>query len=464
MAKVLKALAYLVLGVVVLAVTLVLLLFIVNRNDEPPTAAAQRFEDIVSSRPEVPAVDNAVVYALGFDVPEDMDPVQVGAERMTWIASLSETGQRQGPDPGGERVNFAASSSPEVARLKELCSEDERAACAREFDAIAPAWAPTAGDELALHRYRELLVRRAWRGVIPLDMEAPLPSYGDVIHVQRLYYLQAMQLALVDDQDAVRSMLEADFSHWRAAQLSADGLIAKMIAVSALRHHFFYSALILREVPPQAIARVIPPDWEREFAGEELSLRRVLAGEYAFVKQLFSQTRNGQLPPEHADGDDDAAIRNPQKEWLKARFLELLQVQATANIYADRYARMSEAFAVPIRDYVRTEQSLRHSFQNEEHPWTIYNPMRHFLNKDDGSSMLFYPMRVASLEGMRRGALLIARLHSARVPPSNVASKLAEGMPGNPFTDEPFEWNEDTLSIAIETPGDHRWKRIEYFY
>jgi hypothetical protein len=173
--KALRAIGFLILGVVVLAVLLVALTLILNRKDEPPSAAAQRLEKILESRPDVPAAENAVVYALGFDAPPSMDPVQLGTERTQWLESLAYDGELAGSDPAADLPKFVDSALPGLTRLRQTCSEDDRRGCAEIFDLLASVWQPDELQQLALNRYRELIRRRAWREVLPIDQSMPLP-------------------------------------------------------------------------------------------------------------------------------------------------------------------------------------------------------------------------------------------------------------------------------------------------
>ena len=110
-------------------------------------------------------------------------------------------------------------------------------------------------EMLALQRYRTLLGYRAWRDDLPPHLSAPLPAYGDVLHGQRLHLLSLRQLAGQGEVAEVRAGLSADFEFWRGAQLNAETLIAKMIAVAALRNHFFFSNLVLRRLPADQVMR-----------------------------------------------------------------------------------------------------------------------------------------------------------------------------------------------------------------
>jgi hypothetical protein len=455
-----KLIAYLVSAVLALVVSLVGLVFFVNREDEPPSAAAQRFERLLAARPAVAAAENAYVYALGFNVPRSDDPVEVGARRMDWIISFGTTGTPSQPDPAGVREPFADSASAEALRLKEACSEEDRLACAREFRATAPAWRPNNSEELALRRYRQMLALRAWREVVPLDLSAPLPPYGDVIQAQRLYAMQLLQWARAGQLDEVRTALDTEFEHWRAAQTAAQTLIPKMIAVAALRNHFFFATVLLGELPRESFARVMPAGWEREFSRQELSMELVMAGEYAFVRHLCVLTRDGRHSPVGSDEE-----RGPLAKWIKARLLGLVQVQAMANVYAERQARLVESFAVPTERYALAEQSFLAYLQTEDRSSSLHNPARaFFLDQDDGTGNLDYPFRVASLEGMRRGALLTLQLRAAHADPARMPAALAATPLHDPLTGKAFEWNAETRSILFPVPEKHFWRRIEYFY
>ena len=102
---------------------------------------------------------------------------------------------------------------------------------------------------------------------------------------QRLEFLRLRALADAGKVDEVRDALEADLTFWRLVFRNSDILITKMIALAAVRQHFFYGNLVLRHLPADKSATAIPASWTQPFTTEELSMLRTLAGELEYMQR-----------------------------------------------------------------------------------------------------------------------------------------------------------------------------------
>jgi hypothetical protein len=448
--KALKILGWLLLATFLLVVLLYLTLVAINWKDEPPSAAASRFERIVADRPAVPPDDNAVVYLLGFNAPTDGDPVDLGTRRLQWLESAD--GVRGGEDPQRQALGFQGDGSPLALHLRDACAQDaERAQCASVFEAIVRGWQPNDLDALALRRYEALLSRRAWRDVVPVEVSTPLPGYGDVMHAQRLYLLRLAQWAAQGRLGEVRAGLTADFAFWRTAVPSADHLIAQMIAVAGLRQHFLFSNLLLRGLSAEQVTRSVPADWSREFSASERSLLRVMAGESAFFKATMADV---------AAGEEQASRLG---RWVDRLSDPMFKLQATVNARDDMYFELCEAFSVPMERYLDAQEAWGH--RSSKPASSFYNPVGAVvLSADDGTSYVQYALRVASVEGLRRAALLAMQLHTQGVAADSVGGLIANSDLRDPYTARPFEWNVERRSVSFTAPENHRWRRSEFFY
>ncbi len=368
--KVAKILARIVLGLFGLAILLYLVLLAVNWRDQPPSAAYRRLEQAVVARPAVPDGENAVVYLLGFSAPAGDNPREVGARRLAWLKSYTDQTTPE-TDPLQESLDLKSNGSAEMERLDKVCGNVDRQSCAEGFAHAAESWKPPDTEVLTLQRYRNLLGHRAWREVIPEQPSAPLPAYGGVLHAQRLHLLSLAQVAAQGNATEVRVGLAADFDYWRGAHLNAETLIAKMIAVAALRNHFFFSNLILRRLPADQVMIATPSDWQRAFSDDERSMLLVMGGELLFVKGILDYT--------HRAGDlvDSAAgiyERTNTGRWLDYLAKPMFQVQDTANVMADSYLRLCEQFAVPMNQYPAAKDALEEYVRTHEHSVFVLQP------------------------------------------------------------------------------------------
>jgi hypothetical protein len=317
-------------------------------------------------------------------------------------------------------------------------------------------------ESLALQRYRTLLGLHAWRDAVPYHVNAPLPAYSPVTHAQRLYLLSMMQLAQRRDADAVREGLNADFAYWRAAQLQADLLIGKMIALAGLRNHFFYSNLVLRQLPADQAARAMPPDWAREFSADERSMYLVMAGEWMYSQSVLSSAAES---VELIGSDAEEFPATTIDKWLSYLTVPMFQVQDTLNGVADNHLRCAQQFAVPMNQYAAAKLAIENHLRDHPHPISVYNPVGdYFLQMSESVTCVNYAYRVANPEGMRRAALLVAQLRARGIPRDAVGSEVARAELREPYTDAPFEWDAKTASVVFNLPEHHNGRRHDFYY
>ena len=463
--KVVKVLGWMLLATFLLVALLYLILVAINWQDRPPSAAVLRFEQIVASRPPVAADDNASVYILGFGAPTDADPVDVGTRRMAWLEAFNP-GTDRATDPLPIALSFQDEGSPAVSHLGNACGQDaDRLQCASVFESMARAWQPNDADALALRRYEALLTRRAWREVVPMDAAAPWPPFSNVTHAQRLYLLRLGQWAAQGRVDEVRAGLDADFAFWRTAVPSADSLIAQMIAVTALRQHFGYANVILRGLPPEQALRAVPADWRREVSTGERSMKRAMAGEMAFWKGVMVETRRMAVEGTALAEEGPTVI----ERWTGYLTDPLFKMQDTMNRVADRRLRLCEDFEAPLNQYLRLRQAWDEAPNEYGHPQdfnlTVYNPVGHMILRIESPfTYVNYVMRTASVEGLRRAALLAVQLHAQSAASDAVDGLVANSDLRDPYTEKPFEWSAERRSVTFMSPDTRRSRRIEFFY
>jgi len=455
--KAVKILVGIVLGLFGLAVLAILVGLLVNRHDRPPAPEAIAFQQLLDARPPIPHAENGYVYELGFRAPEDRDPREFGAWLFDWISDPAPVDEQV--DPLADWIELKAAASEPVAKLDETCRGDDRAACASSFLQFAEAWQPDATESLALRRYHTLLGYRAWREIVPTNMSDPLPAYADVLYGLRLNQLRLLQLARQRNVRAVREGLESESQYWRAAKAHAQTLISQMIAVAALRNHYFFGNLILRSLPADQASFAVPEDWRREYSPAERSMRLSLAGEYAITRRTLDELMAQDVVE---DGDEGNAWL---RQFIKDRYWSFYQPQETSNAAARIFARLCDAIEVPMTEYAAAERELLDPETNQEPTYSLYNPLGTFvLRSIDTKSYLRFAYRTASTEGMRRAALLTAQLRAGGVTSAQAAAEVASATLRDPYTNSSFEWDSDRQAVVFTGPEEHQWRRHEYLY
>lgn len=453
--KILKIIGAILLGILGLALLLYFIGVAVNWRDQPPSAAALEMKKMVADRAPVVDADNGFIYTMGFSATPPADPQASGALRRDWLEAVNRDPKQIDADPLKEVVDFNTSESQLMDGVKKACGDSPSVKCREAFLAASSAPRSTLHD-LQLARYRELLQRTAWREVVPLDISAPLPAYAPILGGQRLLMVDLAARAKSAPPAEIASLLHDDLAFWRETQASADLLLTKMIAIAAIRQHFLFGSLVLREVPT-AQAPVIE-SWGVPFSVAEVSMRRTMAGELTFVEGVMLKYQDG------ADG----YFMEPDGEGLTlpGRIASSLarpyyQHQDQMNYYAKLYLNFARRFEAPLSQYAQIAESESKPGEASFH---IYNAVGHIFR---GLSATYtdYPLRVGSLEGMRRAALLTAQLRARGVPLDQMAAEVRDAGLRNPFDDKPFEWSVEEQAVVYVGPDAERdRKRHPYFY
>ena len=141
------------------------------------------------------------------------------------------------------------------------------------------------------------------------------------------------------------------------------------------------------------------------------------------------------------------------------------QLQDQTNYFAERNLEYARRFEVPMTGYEAVAESIRDESVPYDFPTRVFNITGDLLRSiDDGRIEPEYALRVASLEGMRRAALLTAQLHARAISPVRVAEELVAAQLRDPYSNEPFTWDDEHQSVVFEGPEIHRWHRQEFFY
>lgn len=445
--RVARWLGYGLLAVVALGVVLVA---IVAWRFYVPSAGARKLNAVYAARTQVPDTDNGWVYVWGFAAPDGADVIEIAHRRVAWLKAKQADPYLETSDPRGEAVGWLGTqTSAAMERLKQDCRSGVATPCARAFKEWPIDQPFNAVETLLAKRYETLIAHRGWCETVPYDTNAPLPPYSDIIDGQRVLLLQVRAAAAAGDAIRVRDLLDRDLTFWRATLASSDLLLTKMIAVSALNYHFFFGNLALRELPIAQQSAAIPPTWRRPMSAEELSLLRGLAGEFYWIQGLLRR----QSPEQLAELDDEMSMSEEfsvGEELLEQIARRFRPVQRRLNQVADAYVMADASFAAAtLNDYEAVSERV---------------------DKQTKGMGLFvmvsrYALRVATIEGVRRAALLTAELRSRGVSPEQVSAELAEASSAkNPFKPQPFDWDPTQKAVIYTGPEENRWKRHTYFY
>lgn len=394
---VMRKLAWAVGALVTLMVVAYLALVVINWNDEPPSADAERLVAMTRDRPLLADPANGYIHALGL--------------------------------AAAPHADYRDARSAEVAALANACGEVSACVEAlRTHPEALPQW--LALERWLLERYHRMLATEGWQEPIPVDINAPLAGYQHAMEAQKLHLLAARQQALAGDPTAVRDLLERDLVFWRQVLVSSDLLISKMIAAAAVRRHFAFGNLALRELPPDLADAAVPPSWRQPVTVAERSLARSLGGEWQVISGSLRMLLSPETPPADAAWRLSERLQRP-----------LYQPQATLNLFAARMVQLGTQSELPYPEIGQTIESVTGPQDDAPPGFRVYNPVGAILAHVPAPAYANYIARSADLEGQRRAALLVATLRSNGIQREGAAAAVRDAPLRSPYDGAPFEWD-----------------------
>lgn len=463
----LKTLAGTIAACLSLALLAYYIIVAVNWNDREPTALAQQWQQRYDDRAAVADAENAYVFAMAFAVPAGQDPTERGAQRIAWA---HEVASRRASHP--ERKDIAGWADPvadttretlrdpAITSFREACRPGGTG-CASAFDngdETYDRW--IAQEDWLLPRYQELISLPGWLETGPLtDPSAPLPQFSPIVDGQRMLLLKARRLAMQGDYRSAHDLLESDLRFWRHMLESADTLISKMLATTALVRHFELGNLILRKLDASAAAQVMPAGWRTPLTDQERSMQRCMVGEWIFVSGLaeslhpifrYELVMNPEEGPRSFGRTAVALLGAP-----------LFQKQDSINKYADHYSGIVELLDVRLDRYPDSHaRSVELAREAAAWPRSPYNLLGSWIVAQVAGDYFNYGARVADIEGVRRAALAAATLRAANVQLENVEQALTMSELKDPYGERPFEWA--ATESAIRFRGLQEGERGEH--
>jgi len=145
--------------------------------------------------------------------------------------------------------------------------------------------------------------------------------------------------------------------------------------------------------------------------------------------------------------------------WEKIRWgvvKPLWQPQDSSNRHADLLVNMASLLDVPLADLPYSFAQARAQGDSAYQPLSRpYNLVGDFVFSGIGTTMTGYAARVADLEGVRRAAVTLSRLRSEGYGVGEAPGAISDSAIKNPYTELPFEWDEDGRAIVFEGLEEH---------
>lgn len=294
-----------ILGLLLLLTAFYLLLLVINWQDAKPNAASLHMQSLLQ-QPPIPAAQNGYQYYLAHNTNNDL--------------LLS------GP----------------LQQLYGQCSDVQT--CTEALAAQTDLTELIAQQHKLLAFYKELLQYPQWQE--PPPKLEHMPAYQLFLHGQRLFLWQAWLDAQAGNSEQVKAALTADYQFWRNVLANNNTVIAKMISLAAVKHHFNLATIVISELPAEQRDAAIPDGWNNVFSDKELSLELALAGEWHFGSDITYNAWHGTNPYD----ESESKVSEKLLAWV-VRPLWLLE--DTNNLLATQLQQHSEQVSYPWYSWLR---------------------------------------------------------------------------------------------------------------
>jgi hypothetical protein len=328
-------------GLLVLIISLYLLLWALNWQDEAPSPESLQLQQVLAAQQAVPAQDNGYLYYQ---------------QHHTKALAL----------PDGLRA---------LLRALSRCAPEQCLTELKTAQAALPQW--LAQQQPALNAYHTLLNYPAWQYPLP-QLSAELPAMSPLIDMQQLFLMDIWLKVQKGDLAAAQAMLQQDLNFWRQQLISANSLLVKLIAVSQVKRHFDFAANFRQSLDETQYLQLMPAVWRQPFRADELSPMLAMAGEWHFGLSVVESVQQSR-----------PTDQNILERWLTLDLWRpFLKAQATSNTLAMSSLACAEQ---------RSVQAIKIS---QWYRW-VYNPIGKILTQTGIDTCLQHLKPLTELEKAR---------------------------------------------------------------
>lgn len=424
-----------------LAIAVYLVLLFINRHDQAPSAAYLDLVKASEERPLPPDNENGFVFTSGFSAEKEEDPRQQGlafSERQRKQA-ISREFSTSGESALAKSIDAMPQPLPDTLKA---CSTPE-GECLQRLRGNRKAIKLILNENTwIIERYATLIHHPKWRETHITTLWTDFPPYMDVMNAQKLFLMHSWLMAAEGDALAAKEEIAQDHRFWRMVLSSTDGLVTRMIAVRALSRNYQLGNLAIQSLPAEKALDSIPVEWSAPYSRQEISMQAVSGGELLFTRSLISAPLNTGLLFEFQEKCKTSKWLSDTSAWLMQ---PLIQVQDSLNLQAESLTKTITIFDRPLDEYDQALKELPKPGQDKPSLTAqlhAYNPIGNWLATQDAAGIYAdYYLRSTNLEGARRLALLMARLHAEKTGLPEIEAALKASDLKSPYTNQPFDWD-----------------------
>jgi len=429
MKKVLKAVAVVVLALIVLPLAVVIG---VNAFDETLTSQAARYGEPRS--PAVPVDGNGYYALLALGAPDGADGI---AYARAWLEEAR----------AAAIANRAEKRPAEKRAKRPLTCDAAQTSCLAEIKAKPDdVKAQIDAYQEDLVRYEALTGYQRYEEVLdfPLRIDTGFPPYGQVTGAHRAYVLRAALAAEGGNAEAAIAAIERDIAFQRAMMTGARTLLGKVVASADYWRDLAFLSDLMQSRPAEV--RPYLPRIREMLKSPDFSvagMAAVVESEFAFRKALL---RNPIAPQE---GGTTASTA----EKIAMRLL--YKSNATLNREVEHLAAVAAAMELPVN---QGSEALTRIVRESAEMTTwdyIDNPVGNILRRvaapEDGKEA-FGRLRLHDVRAYGRLVALQAEVLAANVEGGSLSGFLAQSDARfhDPYTGKPMQWDAGTKKLSFQ--------------
>lgn len=458
--RILRGVAWLVLGGVLLVAAAYGALLLVNLSDRPLPSEAQAFADAATLN--VPPEQNGFFALLGIRAPAAENPHQAGHQAFERFAAAARAG--------------VVDDNAVVADLPRV---DEKAVCEqRQPNCLEKVAANRRGIEESLTRHATLLARIHELARYPRFHAPRLPHHpsvgipiGEFSGAWKLGATATAHAWLSGRRAASLELSAARVAVARRMLRDSGDLLHTALAAAWLRSEFLLLSEILQRDPDGARAHI--GNFERllqPLAADELHATRWVHGEYVTYLEICRAFPNYEAQRRQILGELLLSDRMIETDFYTKNFpawigpavallAPLFQPEATAGALLPTYA---EVWITEARAPAHATAARRHTEPTTPATgWSLYNPVGvAYVRNRQRTGILGYTKRLHDLDRIVRLVAVQAALVKARVVSRDVDAFVAALPAGiDPATGKPMHWDSTRSQLWIDALSSD-WERV----
>ncbi len=216
----------------------------------------------------------------------------------------------------------------------------------------------------------------------------------------------------------------------------------------------------MRRLSANKLPHEIPSSWLQPISNEERLMVHAWVGEWAMAEP-FRRQFSQRIQKNQENGSFDVRLGT-------GLILPFYQPQETINSLAKDFASMISKYDVPydrLAKVVNRKTEVNGRIENVVIlPYSLYNPLGRYLYDIDKPNYEKYMFAAINLEGGRRALLVTQQLRAEKTPRHNIDDALAASPYRNPYTNQPFIWNDASGNVVFEGLGEGKQKRYLFPY